>query len=103
MKKLLLMISCFLSFGVHSAEVKEEGKKQLNYFFSHDAKAYHGYTIAKKKDGEGFVYTAALSEVESKEYQWSDKKLIGKYVPSELEIEPKITECKNVKDLFWRS
>jgi hypothetical protein len=103
MKKLVLMISCFLSFGVQSAEVKEEEKKPLNYFFSHDAKAYHGYTVAKKKDGECFIYTAALSDTLSKNYQWSDKKLIGKYSPSDLEVEPKINECKNVKDLFGRS
>lgn len=72
----------------------------LNYLYSHNAKSYHGYTLAKNKEGKCFIFTAALEDDKVNDYRWGDIKFLGKYKPEDLVIEPSIKECKNRKDVF---
>ncbi len=105
MKKLIIgsLLGSFFSLNVLANQYQfnvYDNHQPLNYVYSYNAKSYHGYKIAKNKNGYCFKFTAALDDEKLVSYSWEDKKFLGKYSLEDLVIEPSIKECKNIKELF---
>lgn len=99
------LFCAFFSLNVLASQYQfdeYDNHHKLNYVYSYNAKGYHGYKIAKNKNGDGdcFKFTAALDDEKLVDYSWGDRKLLGKYSLEELIIEPSTKDCKNVKELF---